>query len=217
MLTFFLCLIFSDVKPIKVVVNNNRESKMIVQDFEIKWQEKSKSGTAKRLQEIQDGIKSRIEFIDITSLDSKVLKYSRWDKYPVILYGEYGVEPDNLPEEAYFVRSYPLLSMETYINKIEFDSQKYVKDCIDAEQIASNKYEAWLMDNKPAELADFFNNYYQEEISIYPLVFDFKKKFDNMPGIPTFRPNYPERPRIWYPWEKKYLLYKSYDKCEVIE
>ena len=216
MLTILLCLLFSEIKPIKVVVSNNRESKMMIQDFEIKWQERKQSGMMKRLDEIQAKVKPRIEFIDITKIDSKILKYSHFDKYPVILYGEYGVEPECLPENSYYTRSFPLLSMEAYINKIEFDYQKYAKQCRDAEAIASHKYEAWLLDNRPEEVNDFIQFFYTEEFYDHPTWADFHKKFDHIKGIPVIRPDYPERPRIWYPWEKEYLLYISYDKYERI-
>lgn len=214
MYILLLLLFMGDPKPITIVVNDNRESRLMIQDFKIDWEEKLEGKVPARFAEIQRKLKPRITFVDIRSLDSKVLKYSRFDKYPTILYGEYGLEPEYLPDEAYYTRSFPLLSLETFVNKIEFDYKSYQELRDKAESDAGTEYELWLRTNKPAEFQNFIQSFYDEEWYMYPGYTEFYQKFSKIPGIPVFKPKYPIRPRIWYPWEKEYSLFDSYEKYE---
>lgn len=139
MYILLLILFMSEPRPLTIVVDNSRNSKMIQRDFTYDWSVLSNDRT-KRFDEIQKKLKPRITFIDVTSLDSKVLKY-RNDKYPYFLYGERGREIEYLPDESFLMASFPLLSTETYLNQIEFDYTTYQKLCNEAEDNAGNEYE----------------------------------------------------------------------------
>lgn len=212
MYILLLILFMSEPRPLTIVVDNSRNSKMIQRDFTYDWSVLSNDRT-KRFDEIQKKLKPRITFIDVTSLDSKVLKY-RNDKYPYFLYGERGREIEYLPDESFLMASFPLLSTETYLNQIEFDYTTYQKLCNEAEDNAGNEYEKWLANNKPEELQMFIQLFYQEEFYQLPTYREYFKKFNNIKGIPVFLPKYPSRPRIWYPWEKEYQLFDSTEKYE---
>lgn len=205
MYILLLMLFMAEPRPLTIVVDDNFHSKMIVRDLTYDWS-KIDNKVSKRFNEIQLKIKPRVSFIDVTSLDSKVLKY-RMDKYPYLIYGERGSQADYLPEQSFMMAGFPLLSIETYLNKIEFDYGEYDRKCIAAEVEASNKYEVWLLKNKPDELKDFIQSFYMDEWYELPGYKEFSAKFANIKGVPVFIPNYPEQPRIWFPWEQKYELY----------
>lgn len=217
MYILLLMLFMAEPRPLTIVVDDSRNSKMIVRDLTYDWEKaKSVNNNTERFSEIQKQLKSRITFIDITSLDSKVLKY-RNDRYPYLLYGERSTSIEYLPKESFLMATFPLLSIETYLNQIEFDYTTYKKLCNDAEDNAGNEYEKWLINNKPEELQTFIQLFYQEEFYQLPTYKEYFAKFNNIKGIPVFLPKYPPRPRIWYPWEKEYQLFESTQKYERVE
>lgn len=216
---FFLALIFgAEPRPIIIIHNQNLHSKMLVGDLTRDWQEKIQNDTTKRLAEIQSSLKQKVKFVDINSLDSNVLQYSVIEKYPAIIYGNYSKTAYHLPEEAFMMSSFPMLSLEAFINKDAFDYNVYQAQCLESETDVTHKYEEWLKKNKPEIFTEFTHGlYWDEEDYGTPPYLILISKYNNVKGFPLYKPIYPLRPRIWYPWEKKFILEESRERIYQVQ
>ncbi len=204
--------VMAQPRTVTIIHDAGRESKLLVGDLTRDWQAVVQNDTTKRLSDIQCGFAHRVKFIDVTSLDSKVLKYSGLRKYPAIMYGN-DTRLIYLPDEAFMMHSFGLLSLEACINRIEFEYNYYQDKCIRSENIASEKYIAWLNANHPTELAEFIASLmYSEDYIHISTYLALKKRFASIKGLPSYPPIYPERPRIWFPWEMEFRFEHSQER-----
>lgn len=227
MISYLLCLLLNQgLRPVELVVSNNRESKIMLEELKIDWsipnvpKEEITANTKVRLDkllELQQALNKRLIITNVSTPTFQNRHYLNFKKYPVLLYGE-RKELEYFPDRAFEYHSWPLLSLNKMILDLEVDIPAWERLCKfkkDAHEsvLAYTVLIPWAEKNLPEELKTLREQEWktaeemddESDIAYYfPLTYqdliDTFSLYDGFPEIPKLE--LPEQPAGFFPWEK---------------